>query len=390
MPGAPVEQDGPRTQTQRPGHRREQARTRQGSIVGDAAGQRNGRLRRVRSAGGEAPVGRRAGVQLLHLAATSARPGQVPPRPASFACPSALTAPNVAVSGAAVTAVSGTARAVESRHGKTPQRAARHHRPLARRVARLRRSSCDPDPDARRVGRERGLRFSNAYSECPVCIPARRTLMTGVSPRTHGDRNFGERMPMPELPTLAQTFRDAGYQAAAVGKLHVYPQRNRIGLRRRDPRRGGPHPVRGHGRLRAVPSETPAMPARQVLPRYEQQPLRQPSLAPAGAHPPHQLGHRGDGAHHQAPRPHPAGVLVSRLPPPPSAAGCRSPPTWTCTATNRWTSPGAVPGRPSPRVCRCACARSAGARRTWRRRRRSRPPAARSTRCAPISTINSA
>ena len=75
-----------------------------------------------------------------------------------------------------------------------------------------------------------GTRFTNAYSECPVCIPARRTLMTGVSPRTHGDRNFGERMPMPELPTLAQTFRDAGYQAAAVGKLHVYPQRNRIGF----------------------------------------------------------------------------------------------------------------------------------------------------------------
>ncbi len=75
-----------------------------------------------------------------------------------------------------------------------------------------------------------GLQFSNAYSECPVCIPARRTLMTGVSPRTHGDRDFGETMPMPALPTLAQTFRDAGYQAHGVGKLHVYPQRNRIGF----------------------------------------------------------------------------------------------------------------------------------------------------------------
>ena len=75
-----------------------------------------------------------------------------------------------------------------------------------------------------------GTRFRNAYGECPVCIPARRTLMTGVSPRTHGDRDFGETMPMPELPTMAQTFRDAGYQAYAVGKLHVYPQRSRIGF----------------------------------------------------------------------------------------------------------------------------------------------------------------
>lgn len=75
-----------------------------------------------------------------------------------------------------------------------------------------------------------GVRFTNAYGECPVCIPARRTLMTGTSPRRHGDRDFGETRPMPELPTMAQTFRAAGYQAYGVGKLHVYPQRNRIGF----------------------------------------------------------------------------------------------------------------------------------------------------------------
>ena len=47
--------------------------------------------------------------------------------------------------------------------------------------------------------------------------------MTGVSARTHGDRVFNEYLPMPDLPTMAQTFRDNGYQAFAVGKLHVYP-----------------------------------------------------------------------------------------------------------------------------------------------------------------------
>ena len=75
-----------------------------------------------------------------------------------------------------------------------------------------------------------GVRFSNAYAECPVCIPARRTLMTGTPPRVHGDRVFLTDAPMPALPTLAQTFRNAGYQAYAVGKLHVYPQRDRIGF----------------------------------------------------------------------------------------------------------------------------------------------------------------
>ena len=75
-----------------------------------------------------------------------------------------------------------------------------------------------------------GVQFTNAYTECPVCIPARRTLMTGANSRTHGDRVFAERLPMPSLPTIAQTFRDAGYQAYAAGKLHVYPPRDRIGF----------------------------------------------------------------------------------------------------------------------------------------------------------------
>lgn len=75
-----------------------------------------------------------------------------------------------------------------------------------------------------------GTRFTNCYSECPVCIPARRTLMTGQSPRSHGDRTFSENLRMPNVTTLPQAFRDAGYQADAVGKLHVHPQRDRIGF----------------------------------------------------------------------------------------------------------------------------------------------------------------
>lgn len=75
-----------------------------------------------------------------------------------------------------------------------------------------------------------GIHYPNAYSECPVCVPARRTLMTGLSPRSHGMRDNRVRDPMPDVPTMAQTFRDHGYQATAVGKLHVNPQRSRIGF----------------------------------------------------------------------------------------------------------------------------------------------------------------
>jgi len=76
-----------------------------------------------------------------------------------------------------------------------------------------------------------GVRFTSCYSETPVCLPARRTLMTGCTPRQHGDRTFQPYRPMePHLPTMAQCFRDAGYQAYAVGKTHTYPQRHRIGF----------------------------------------------------------------------------------------------------------------------------------------------------------------
>src|SRR5699024_6921050 len=76
-----------------------------------------------------------------------------------------------------------------------------------------------------------GTRFNNAYSESPVCVPARRSLITGTTPRTHGDRTFQQDLPMPEdVPTLAQTLRDHGYPASAVLQLHVHPPRDRIGF----------------------------------------------------------------------------------------------------------------------------------------------------------------
>lgn len=76
-----------------------------------------------------------------------------------------------------------------------------------------------------------GTRYTNAYAECPICIPARRSMMTGTSPRRHGDRDFQPALTMPaDLPTLPRVLRDAGWQTSAIGKLHVYPPRDRIGF----------------------------------------------------------------------------------------------------------------------------------------------------------------
>ena len=103
-----------------------------------------------------------------------------------------------------------------------------------------------------------GTTFTNAYSACPSYIPARRSLMTGMSPRANGLRYYQEDAQFPDCPTLAQCFRDAGYQAYAVGKLHVWPAEESNRLRRRASGGAGPAPVwrcsrRRRGRLRAVP-----------------------------------------------------------------------------------------------------------------------------------------
>ncbi len=75
-----------------------------------------------------------------------------------------------------------------------------------------------------------GVHYTNAYSACPACIPARRSLMTGMSPKAAELRMYREGIRLPEVPSLAQAFRNAGYQAYTVGKLHVSPQRDRIGF----------------------------------------------------------------------------------------------------------------------------------------------------------------
>lgn len=74
-----------------------------------------------------------------------------------------------------------------------------------------------------------GIRFANATSECPVCVPARKTLMTGIHPSVHGQKDNAHR-PFPQVTPMAQAFRDAGYQAYGVGKLHLENQRSRVGF----------------------------------------------------------------------------------------------------------------------------------------------------------------
>ncbi|MDO5662949.1 MAG: arylsulfatase, partial [Brachybacterium sp.] len=78
----------------------------------------------------------------------------------------------------------------------------------------------------------RGNRFTRAYSATPTCVPARVALMTGQSPERHGRYGYREGIDVTRAHpvTLPGTLRDAGYQTHAVGKMHVHPERARIGF----------------------------------------------------------------------------------------------------------------------------------------------------------------
>ncbi|MFH0922292.1 MAG: arylsulfatase [Fibrobacterota bacterium] len=76
-----------------------------------------------------------------------------------------------------------------------------------------------------------GAYFSHAYSTCPSCIPARRSLMTGQFPPTHGMVGYADYMEWNAPPTLPGVLRAAGYQTAIVGRnMHLHPMRKRYGF----------------------------------------------------------------------------------------------------------------------------------------------------------------
>ena len=63
---------------------------------------------------------------------------------------------------------------------------------------------------------------SHMYSACPVCIPARRTLMSGCTPTHHGILANEHHEPLQGV-TLPEALKNAGYQTHLCGKLHLFP-----------------------------------------------------------------------------------------------------------------------------------------------------------------------
>lgn len=75
-----------------------------------------------------------------------------------------------------------------------------------------------------------GMRFRCGYSTCPVCIPARRSLLAGQFPSSHGMTGYKSGQEWNPPGTLPQMLRDSGYQTALVGRsMHQHPRRKRFG-----------------------------------------------------------------------------------------------------------------------------------------------------------------
>ena len=68
---------------------------------------------------------------------------------------------------------------------------------------------------------ERGVRFNNAYCQYPVCNPSRSSFLTGKRPDELGIYSNKDplRQVHPDLVTLPQAFRQAGYRTVGLGKL---------------------------------------------------------------------------------------------------------------------------------------------------------------------------
>jgi len=83
---------------------------------------------------------------------------------------------------------------------------------------------------------KQGARLDAAMSNTPVCCPYRACLMSGQYAHRNNVMANGAEF-RPTVPTIAQTFRAAGYETGYAGKWHIFPPKDA-----KDPTYGFPPP----------------------------------------------------------------------------------------------------------------------------------------------------
>ena len=78
-----------------------------------------------------------------------------------------------------------------------------------------------------------GVNFTNCYTNSPLCMPARASMMSGKYVSEHGvwDNNVGAD---PKGPSHVRNIKNAGYHTALIGKTHLYRHGGRNGIHTKD------------------------------------------------------------------------------------------------------------------------------------------------------------
>ncbi|WP_226527240.1 sulfatase [Metabacillus niabensis] len=108
----------------------------------------------------------------------------------------------------------------------------------------------------------RGVRFTNCFTNSPICVPARIGLASGLQPSRIGAVDNWCSLPS-NIPTFYQRFRDHGYRVGCVGKLDLNkpdPYNGKNGDRADAFKWGFTHPEECEGKMHAARSLTPQGP----------------------------------------------------------------------------------------------------------------------------------
>lgn len=77
-----------------------------------------------------------------------------------------------------------------------------------------------------------GVRFSQAYSTCPLCVPARLAMLSGLRPARTGIFTLDDALP-DMTPTFLHHLVEQGYETVLIGRMHFVGADQRHGFTKR-------------------------------------------------------------------------------------------------------------------------------------------------------------
>lgn len=77
-----------------------------------------------------------------------------------------------------------------------------------------------------------GTSFTETYSACPLCVPARASMLTALRPSKTGIFTLSDAIP-DTTPTFLHNLVEAGYETVLIGRMHFVGQDQRHGFTKR-------------------------------------------------------------------------------------------------------------------------------------------------------------